>query len=226
MARGGGLIVLGETEQDKYGNNLNELLGAVRAAPRERHRPGLRAPRERAELGARRPAARGARSRRRSARARERGLPVPGDDDLARATARVVLARTHATASVPGAPLIVAATHGAGAGRRARRLGPVRRRLHRRARPPRAVAEPLSTGPRRARRRDLAGAAERDGHGPEHEPAWARLRDETNALALLQAPDGSLLGDADADAARGHVEAMAERDRGARSRASRTTPST
>ena len=32
---------------------------------------------------------------------------------------------------------------------------------------------------------------------PEHLPAWARLRDETNALALLQAPDGSLLGDAD-----------------------------
>ena len=24
---GGGLVVLGETEQDKYGNNINELLG-------------------------------------------------------------------------------------------------------------------------------------------------------------------------------------------------------
>src|SRR5437016_8392501 len=27
VREGGGLIVLGETEQDKYGNNLNELLG-------------------------------------------------------------------------------------------------------------------------------------------------------------------------------------------------------
>ncbi|MGA8716838.1 MAG: DUF6421 family protein, partial [Solirubrobacteraceae bacterium] len=40
--------------------------------------------------------------------------------------------------------------------------------------------------------------------------AWARLRDETNALALLQAPDGSLRGDADPDAAHAHVAAMAE----------------
>ena len=41
---GGGLIVLGETEQDKYGNNLNDLLARFGIADRERHRPGLRAP--------------------------------------------------------------------------------------------------------------------------------------------------------------------------------------
>ena len=48
MRDGGGLVVLGETEQEKYGNNLNELLGTFRAAPGERHRPGLRAPSRRA----------------------------------------------------------------------------------------------------------------------------------------------------------------------------------
>ena len=34
---GGGLIVLGETEQDKYGNNLNELARPLRHRDRQRH---------------------------------------------------------------------------------------------------------------------------------------------------------------------------------------------
>ena len=42
--------------------------------------------------------------------------------------------------------------------------------------------------------------------GVETDPAWIRLRDETNALASLQAPDGSLSGDT--DVAAGHVERM------------------
>ena len=41
-------------------------------------------------------------------------------------------------------------------------------------------------------------------------PGWAQLRDETNALALLQAPDGSLDGDAVEQAAR-HVERCSTR---------------
>ena len=52
---GGGLIVLGETEQDKYGNNLNELLGRFGLAVENAHRPGLRAPPRGAGLGDGRP---------------------------------------------------------------------------------------------------------------------------------------------------------------------------
>jgi hypothetical protein len=57
--RGGGLIVLGETEQEKYGNNVNEL----RHPHRQRHRPGLRPQPGRPELDP-------ARARRGSARPR------------------------------------------------------------------------------------------------------------------------------------------------------------
>ena len=120
-----------------------------------------------------------------------------------------MLARTHASASVPGAPLIVATAHGQGRvvvladsdlfgddcidelDHRALWLN-----LCYWAAPPDDGIWPIH--------------GHRYEQGPEHEPAWARLRDETNALALLQAPDGSLLGDADADAARAHVEAMAQ----------------
>jgi len=38
---GGGLVVLGETEQEKYGNTRQRAAGPLRAAPRERHGPGL-----------------------------------------------------------------------------------------------------------------------------------------------------------------------------------------
>ena len=58
---GGGLIVLGETEQEKYGNNLNELLDRFELQPGERHRSGLRALHRRAELGPGRAARRRAR---------------------------------------------------------------------------------------------------------------------------------------------------------------------
>jgi hypothetical protein len=44
----------------------------------------------------------------------------------------------------------------------------------------------------------------RDQAGAEHDPAWISLREETNALALLQAPDGSL--DGDPDTARAHLK--------------------
>ena len=81
VAGGGGLIVLGETEQDKYGNNLNELLArfglhlendTVQDYEHYRNAPSWVL----ADLRAGR-----ARPRRRPAGAGERGVPVPGDDD-------------------------------------------------------------------------------------------------------------------------------------------------
>ena len=114
VARGGGLIVLGETEQDKYGNNLNELL----------ERFGLRLENDTVQdyehyrdapswvLADLQHGGRG--TRRRPARARRRGLPVPGDDDLIEQRRASCSRARIATASVPGAPLIVASTHGEG----------------------------------------------------------------------------------------------------------------
>ncbi len=208
VARGGGLIVLGETEQDKYGNNLNELLArfglhlendTVQDYEHCRNAPSWVL----AQL------AQGGRGRAGDLLARVNALCLYRATTISSSNGAVVLARTHATASVPGAPLIVSCTHGEG----------------------RVVVLADS---------DLFGddcideldhhalwlnicywaaspdgaiwpiRSHRDRHGPEHEPAWARLRDETNALALLQAPDGSLADRADADAARGHVERMAE----------------
>ncbi len=223
VARGGGLIVLGETEQDKYGNNLNELLArfglhlendTVQDYEHYRNAPSWVL----AQL------ADGGRGRAGDLLARVNALclyratTISASNGAKAATAEkipkaataekspFVLARTHPTASVPGAPLIVASTHGEGRvvvladsdlfgddcidelDHRALWLNLV----YWTARPDGGI------WPIRGRR---------DGHGPEHEPAWARLRDETNALALLQAPDGSLAGDA--AAARGHVEKMA-----------------
>ena len=78
---GGGLVVLGETEQDKYGSNLNELARPVRRPDRVRHRPGLRAPpRRRPLLGARlarRQPRRRAAARLRPARRRRGRLLLP-----------------------------------------------------------------------------------------------------------------------------------------------------
>jgi hypothetical protein len=113
VAAGGGLIVLGESEQAKYGNNLDELVGrfGIRIAndnvsDYEHHR---RSPHW--ILGDLTVAA-----------------PVDGVDLLAqvrevcfyRATTLAlgedsrVLARTHATASTPGAPLLAVTGYGAG----------------------------------------------------------------------------------------------------------------
>ncbi len=111
---GGGLIVLGETEQEKYGNNLNELLARfgvqVANATVQDYEHHVNAPSwVLAELD--RP---------------ER--PTPGADLLARVEtvcfyrtgtletrngARAI-ARTHASASIPGAPLAAVTEHGAG----------------------------------------------------------------------------------------------------------------
>ena len=55
MAGGGGLIVLGETEQDKYGNNLNELLERFGLHLENDTVQDYEHYRERSELGAGRP---------------------------------------------------------------------------------------------------------------------------------------------------------------------------
>jgi hypothetical protein len=120
-----------------------------------------------------------------------------------------VLARTHPSASAPDRPLIVATEHGRGRvvvladsdlfGDDC--IGELDHRelwlniLYWCARPPAPAAGgswPVQ-GP-------TAGA--------EDDPAWLRLRDATNALASLQAPDGSLHGDR--GLAAGHVERMIE----------------
>ena len=102
----------------------------------------------------------------------------------------------------------MAATHGAGAGRGARRLGPVRRRLHRRARPPRAVAEPrLLGGP--PRRRDLA---DRQPSATGTDPSTSRrgcgCATRPTRSRCSRRPTGRSPRPI-ADAARGHVERMA-----------------
>jgi hypothetical protein len=208
VARGGGLIVLGETEQDKYGNNLNELLArfglhlendTVQDYEHYRGAPSWVL----AQL------AQGGRGRAGDLLARVNALCVYRATTISSSNGGVVLARTHPTASVPGAPLIVASTHGEG-------------RVAVLADSDLFGDDCIDELDHRALWLNLcywaaspAGAvwpirSHRDGHGPEHEPAWARLRDETNALALLQAPDGSLFGDADPNAANAHVERMIE----------------
>jgi hypothetical protein len=206
VAQGGGLIVLGETEQEKYGNNLNELLArfrlhlendTVQDYEHYRDAPSWIL----ADL------VDGDRGREGDVLARVKEACLYRATTIAHSNGATVLARTHATASSPKAPLIVAATHGRG----------------------RVVVLADS---------DLFGddcideldhrtlwlnicywVAQADGGtwpvrgretGAETEAAWIRLREETNALAELQAPDGSLKDDADRSVGRAHVDRMIE----------------
>jgi hypothetical protein len=201
VAAGGGLLVLGETEQDKYGNNVNALLA----------RFGLQLENETVqdyEHCAGPPSwilaslQGGERGRRGDPLARVRAACLYRATTIRAARSEVrVLARTHASATTPGAPLIAAVEHGRG---RVLVLGDS----------------------------DLFGddCLEQFDHrelwrqllcwvaGREREPsvhvlpprgAWATLREHTNALARLQAPDGSLAEGADRTAAAAHVEAIA-----------------
>ena len=203
VAAGGGLVVLGETEQEKYGNNLNELLArfglhlendTVQDYENCRDAPSWIL----ADL------AEGERGRAGDVLARVKAACLYRATTISSSNGAAVLARTHATASAPNRPLIVAARHGQG----------------------RVVVLADS---------DLFGddciddldhrtlwlnilywvsrsdggvwpVAERQ-PGVEREPAWLALRDETNALAELQAPDGSL-DRAIPEVARAHVERM------------------
>ena len=105
---GGGLIVLGETEQEKYGNNLNELLG----------RFGLRLENEtvqdyehcltRAIVDPRASCGDGGRGREGDLLARVHAACLYRATTIAVTDGARVLARTHTSASAPSAPLIVA----------------------------------------------------------------------------------------------------------------------
>jgi hypothetical protein len=198
VSGGGGLIVLGETEQEKYGNNLNELL----------ERFGLHLENDTVQdyehhLGA--PSwilaelADGGRGRDGDVLARVHQACMYRATTISATNGAHVLARSHASASTPRAPLIVTAQHGSGhvavladsdlfgddcidqLDHRALWLN----LMYWLARPSRIESEP-------------AAAPVTD------DPAWARLRDETDALALLQEPDGSLSGDA--QRARRHID--------------------
>jgi hypothetical protein len=187
VANGGGLIVLGETEQDKYGNNLNQLLerfgirlenDTVQDYEHHTQAPSWIL----AELD------QGQRGRAGDILARVHAACLYRATTVSSANGARVLARAHASASSPGAPLIVAAEHGAG-------------RVVVLADSDLFGDDCLDELDHRtlwlnlcqwsARRRPGGSAPSA---GAADDPAWTALRDETNALALLQAPDGSLAG--------------------------------
>ncbi len=199
---GGGLLVLGETEQDKYGNNVNTLLD----------RFGLRLRNDTVQdyehcegapswvLGALSDGWRG-----------RGGDPLAGVDAACfyRATtieslngARV-LACTHASASAPGEPLIVASEHGDG---RVVVLGDsdlfgddcIGALAHERLWLNLVTWAARRTGGRRGRAAQPAG--EQPGGAVQD------LIDQTNELSLMQAADGSLRE----DASRGSAAALAD----------------
>ena len=195
VAAGGGLIVLGETEQEKYGNNVNELLSrfglhlendTVQDYEHSLHAPSWIM----AELGP------GGRGRDGDLLARVHAACLYRATTISASNGARVLARSHASASTPGAPLIVAAEHGAG---RVVVLADsdlfgddcLEELDHR------TLWLNLCHWASRRERRSAQPAGASDGE-------WERLRDETNALALLQAPDGSLTDAPDRAAT--HVE--------------------
>jgi hypothetical protein len=187
VAAGGGLIVLGETEQDKYGNNLNELLAhfgiRIENDTVQDYEHNLNAPSWIiAELGD------GERGRGGDLLSRVHAACLYRATTISSRNGARVLARSHPTASTPGAPLIVAAEHGQG---RVVVLGDsdlfgddcLDQLDHR------TLWLNLCqwTARREAARAGQPTPAAEEG-------AWTELRDETNALSLLQASDGSLTG--------------------------------
>lgn len=205
---GGGLVVLGETEQEKYGNNVNELLARFGVKLRNdtvqdyEHCDG--APTWiLADLGG------STRGRGGDLLARVRSACFYRATTIETTNGARVVARTHPSASVPSAPLLVSSEHGDGrvvvagdsdlfgddcigaldhealwvniATWASRRPGE--------SRPAEQPSQPAG---------DLAGR-----------PEWIALRDQTNQLALLQAADGSLKEDAERAAASALVDQLA-----------------
>ena len=201
---GGGLIVLGETEHDKYGNNLNELLvrfdmrlenHTVQDYQHFRSAPSW-------ILADLQP---GGRGREGDVLARVREACLYRATTISSQNGARILARTHESASRPGAPLIVAATHGTG---RVVVLADsdlfgddcIGEFDHR------DLWLNLVYWAAGARGAYEVGALAVGGSGALGDPAWARLRDQTNALQALQSADGSLANAGSADAAREHVD--------------------
>ena len=161
----------------------------LRHRDRERDRPGLRAPpRRRAELDPRRP--RSAPTAAAPTRSPASARPASTGPARSRsATAAAILARTFPSASAPDAPLAAVTSHGAGPRRRPRRLRPLRRRLHRGARPRGLLGQPRllrgRAGVRLRRRADRVGGRRRSRLGR----AFAT---RSRSCASHQAPDGSI----------------------------------
>ncbi len=204
VERGGGLIVLGETEQDKYGNNVNDLLATFDlhlgndTVQDYEHCHG-------APSWILAEFCEGGRGREGDLLARVNSACLYRATTIASADGARVLARAHATASAPGAPLIVGTRHGRG-------------RVVVLADSDLFGDDCIDELDHRALWCNLvswvAASASTDGDraaaatATRNDDAWTELRDETNALALLQAPDGSLNGDA--EQAGRHVERMIE----------------
>ena len=196
VARGGGLLVLGECEQEKYGTRLNDLLGrfgfrlgndtvsdyvAHHQAPHWVLADLEPLPRVQAACF-------------------YRAGVVDAQPEGAR-----VLARAAATASAPGAALLAVAEHGEG-------------RIVVLADSDLFGDDCLGEFDHEALLDELVHWAAR--HAFAHEPAavrsdaaadpaWARLRDAADALRLLQQADGALAPDADRDRAGALVEDVA-----------------
>jgi hypothetical protein len=207
VANGGGLVVMGEEEQDKYGNNLNALLGRFGVEVRHDAVQDYGKHREStpswvlAELGSgERGAAGDLLARVHEACFYRAGSLAVSDDADAQ-----VFARTSPTASTPDAPLAVAVRHGKG-------------RVV-------AFADSDLFGDDCIGALDhaalwenailwagapaLAAPSVAEGRGVADTDAWQQLKREADALRLLQEADGSVDTDAqDADAAAAHVAAM------------------
>jgi hypothetical protein len=190
---GGGLIVLGETEQAKYGTNLNDLLARfaltlANDTVQDYEHHDHRAPSWIfANLAA------GARGHEGDLLARVREAVFYRATTIDSQNGAQVLATTHASASVPNAPLAVAAH--AGEGRvvllaDSDLFGDDCIGAHSHA----ELWENLCFWATRV-------PVPQTGTVEDLPEAWTELRDWTNALARLQAPDGSLLADASADVA-------------------------
>jgi len=202
---GAGLVVLGECEQDKYGANLDELLGrfglgiehdTVQDYGHHHGAPSWVL----ADLAEGERGARGDLLARVGAACFYRaGTVAPGGGR--------VLARTSPTASTPRAPLAAVAEHGAG-------------RVAVLADSDLFGDDCLADLGHEALWLNLvhwvgaAAFARPAPHAPSalaDDPAWRRLRDETDALRLRQEPDGSVdLAAHDEAELRAHVDAMDE----------------
>jgi hypothetical protein len=204
VARGGGLIVLGEEQEDKYGGNLNELLAPYGArlenAAVSDYAPGDAAPSwilGEAAVGAADPTI--------LHRVRDvvfyRAGVVAADDDGA------VLLRTRASADPPGAGLLAATQYKEGRVVVAADSGLfgddfVLRRDHRQLWLNLVYWASLAAF--RADSTPIASEGAQD-------PAWLRLKEATNALRLLQGEKGAVdLERHDAGEVRARIVAMAE----------------
>ncbi len=201
VTAGGGLVVLGETENEKYGNNLNQLLGRfgieLRSETVQDYEHNLGAPSwVRPELVA------GERGPVGDVLAGVREACLYRATTIATSNGTHVLARAHRSATAPGAAMAVAGHHGSG---RVVVLGDsdlfgddCLGELDHRALWLN-IAHWVTGGRTAPAGPDRRAAAAAD-------PAWLGLRAAVEALAARQAPDGSLAEGED------HAAAGAELD--------------